>query len=82
MLDRLVLGVSKLTDPAGSGDCACLSFDYVHSKLFQDNLYPIYDADVLLTRVGSVRQHLSPWRSKPIAHKDATVAGIWSCRCR
>ena len=33
MLDRLVLGVSKLTDPAGSGDCACLSFDYVHSKL-------------------------------------------------
>jgi hypothetical protein len=74
MLEKLVLGVSKLTDPAGSGNRACLSFDYVHNELSHDNRYPADDVGELLTQIEAVRDHLSRWRSKLIAHKDVSVA--------
>ena len=74
MLDRLVLGVSKLTDPAGSGSRTNLSLAYVHDGLVQDARYPKPDADELIEQAMSVRKHLEVWRSKRIAHNDASVA--------
>ena len=74
MLDHLILGVSKLTDPAGSGNRTNLSLDYVHTGLIQDGRYPQAEAEQLIKQAMSVREHLAPWRSKRIAHNDASVA--------
>jgi hypothetical protein len=74
MLDRLVLGVSKLTDPAGSGERANLSLSYVHAGLVHDGRYPKAEAADLIDQAMAVRKHLEIWRSKLIAHNDASVA--------
>jgi hypothetical protein len=74
MLDRLVLGVSKLTDPAGSGSRTNLSLGYVHDGLVHDARYPKAEAEKLISQAMSVRQHLEVWRSKRIAHNDTSVA--------
>lgn len=74
MLDRLVLGVSKLTDPAGSGSRTNLSLAYVHNGLVQDDRYPKTEADKLIEQAMLVREHLEIWRSKRIAHNDVSVA--------
>ena len=74
MLDRLVLGVSKLTDPAGSGNRTNLSLAHVHNGLVQDARYPKAEAGQLIEQAISVRNHLEIWRSKRIAHNDASVA--------
>ena len=74
MLDRLVLGVSKLTDPEGSGDQTNLSLTYVHKRLAHDARYPKSDAAKLISQAMAVRKHLEVWRSKRIAHNDASVA--------
>lgn len=74
LLDRLVLGVSKLTDPAGSGSRTNLSLAYVHRGLAEDSRYPCARAEQLIEQAMSVREHLQLWRSKRIAHNDATIA--------
>lgn len=74
MLDRVVLGVSKLTDPAGSDGKTNLSLAYVHKGLAHDARYPESDAAKLISEAMEIRKHLEVWRSKRIAHNDASVA--------
>lgn len=74
MLDRLVLGVSKLTDPAGSDSRINLSLGYVHDGLVHDARYPKAEAEKLIFEAMQVREHLEVWRSKCIAHNDVSVA--------
>jgi hypothetical protein len=74
MLDRLILGVSKLTDPAGSGSRTNLSLAYVHNGFIQDARYPKAEAEQLIEQAMSVREHLEIWRSKRIAHNDVSIA--------
>ena len=76
MLDRLVLGVSKLTDPAGSGSRTNLSLGYVHDGLVHDARYPKAEAEKLISEAMPVREHLEVWRSKRIAHNDARALGL------
>jgi hypothetical protein len=73
-LGRIVLGVSKLTDPAGSGSRQNLSFALVHRWLCADHRYPEKDAAKLITQADVVRDHVALWRSKLVAHKDAAAA--------
>ncbi len=73
-LERLVLGVSKLTDPPGSGARTNFSLSYVHEELGRDPRYPLAEATALLGTIKPIRAHLARWRSKLIAHKDRRVA--------
>ena len=73
-LERLVLNVSRLTDPAGSGERQNFSVAYVHNQLIGDSRYPRTDAELLISLLTEVRTHVGTWRSKLIAHRDLEIA--------
>lgn len=74
LLDRLALGVCKLTDPPQSMGKPNLSFPSVHESLSADPRYPKEEVEVLLGQTRRVREHFAPWRNKRISHKDLAVA--------
>lgn len=74
LLERIVLNVGKLTDPAGEDDRQCFSLHYVHTKFSQDSRYPVDECSKLIDRAQDVRHHISKWRNKMVAHKDRAVA--------
>ena len=74
LLERIILGVSKLTDPPGSGSRQNLSLKYVHECLSNETRYPREEADRLIKQAQEVGAHVATWRSKLVAHKDAMTA--------
>lgn len=74
LLERLVLNVSKLTDPVGGGQRKNLSLDYVHELFSVDPRYPLQFAKNLIQEAKKARKHVALWRNKLISHKDLDTA--------
>ncbi len=70
-LDRVVLAVSRLTDPAGSGNRQNLSIWAVHGHYASISSYPSESFGRVATAATIARSHTAKWRNKRIAHPDA-----------
>lgn len=75
-LDRIILGVARLTDSpnAGSGGGQSLTLWSVHHEYAAIQGYPRASFGAVATSATLARTHIAKWRNKRIAHTDAAVA--------
>jgi hypothetical protein len=74
LLERIILNVTKLTDPPGKGNRKNLSLEFVHDLFAKDKRYPKENAEKIVRETNSVRNHVKQWRDKMISHLDLNTA--------
>lgn len=73
-LDRIVLNVSRLTDPSRQGSNRNLSVYAIHERCGEKSEYPKDRAETIVEEMTAVAKSVAKWRSKRVAHIDLSVA--------
>lgn len=73
LTDRIVLNISKITDPVKSCGRDNLSIRTLHSQCSQHLGYPRDEGDKLVERLETFRSSVEGWRNKSV-HFDLSVA--------
>lgn len=75
-LDRIIIGVSRLTDPPSTGSRGNqnLTVWSIYQEYAGIKDYPTASFGAAATSATLARSHVANWRNKRIAHSDAAVA--------
>lgn len=73
-LDRVVLNVSRLTDPTYTANQLNLTVRTIHELCSKETRYPVQEAEILAVNLEKIAGKTKQWRHKRVAHIDFNVA--------
>lgn len=81
LIDRIVLNVRKVLDPAKTKGKTNLTVPALHQILTADPKYPVVEAQELIERLRSLAVRVKLWRHHLVAHIDRETALGQTGRC-